>query len=151
MTGRHASPKGKAKIKRTYEDDEFAKMVGRLVLALEKRASSNPDGLAYMLTIQDELRDSVDRAAHRLHTEAGFSLGDIARFLSFEGHTMSRQNAVKRWGPAAMARKMGVVSITERINARRPQVEAAGREVWGDELAARRAARLADEASAEAI
>lgn len=138
MAGRHAAGK---RPKKQYEDDDFAKMVGRMVTALEKRASENPDALAYMLTIQDEYRDAVDRAAHRLHTEGGFSLGDIARFLTFEGHTMSRQNAIKRWGPAAMARKMGLPSITAKINARRADVQAASREVWGDELAARREAR----------
>ena len=150
MTGRHAAPKG-AKTKKTYEDDEFAKMLGRLIVAMERRASENPDGLAYMLTLQDEMKDSIDRAAHRLHVESKFSLGDIARFLTFEGHTMSRQNAVKRWGPAAMARKLGVPSITAKINAHKPMVEQAGREVWGDELAQRRAARLANDVTAEAI
>jgi|GEM_PF-5113570 len=139
MTARHAAPKRR----RTYEDDEFAKAAGRMILALERRASENPDALAYLLTLQDEMRDSVDRAAHRLHADAGFSLGDIARFLSLEGHPMSRQNAVKRWGPAAMARRLGAVSITQRINARRAGVTEAAREVWGDELAARRAARAA--------
>lgn len=140
MSGRHAAPP-KKRAKKQYEDDEFAKMVGRLVTALERRASENPDALAYMLTIQDEMKDAVDRAAHRLHIEAGFSLGDIARFLTFEGHTMTRQNAVKRWGPAAMARKLGLPSITAKLNERRASVQAASREVWGDELAARREAR----------
>lgn len=137
---KHAAPKRK----KTYEDDEYAKFMGRAILAMEKRASENPDALAFMLTLQDELKESIDRAGHRLHAEAGFSLGDIARFLTFEGHAMSRQNAVKRWGPAAMARKLGLVSITEKINARRAAVREAAEQVWGrDELAARRAARKA--------
>jgi hypothetical protein len=132
--GRHAAPKRK----RTYEDDDFAKFLGRAILALERRAIENPDGLAYFLTLQEEVKASIDRSAHRLHTEAGFSLGEIAQFLSFEGHPMTRQNAVKRWGPAAMARKMGIPSLTQRINERRAVVREAAEKVWGDELAARR-------------
>lgn len=141
MTARHAAPKKRPK--REYEDDDYAKFLGRAITGMEKRASENPDGLAYMLTLRDELGAAIDRAGYRLHSEAGFSLGDIARFLSFEGHPMTRQNAVKRWGPAAMARKMGITSITQKINERRAAVQAASQEVWGDELAARRAARSA--------
>lgn len=139
MTARHAAPKKRAK--REYEDDDFAKAVGRMITALERRASENPDALAYMLTIQDELRAAVDRAGYRLHAEGGFSLREIAKFLGFAGHAMTPQNAVKRWGPSAMARKLGVPTITQRINERKPVVQTASKSVWGDELAERRAAR----------
>jgi hypothetical protein len=137
--GRHAAPKRK----RTYEDDDFAKFLGRALVAMERRASENPEALALLMTLQDEMKDSVNRAGVRLHADAGFSLGDIARFLTFEGHAMSRQNAVKRWGPASVARALGLPSITEKINARRTAVRDAAERVWGDELAARREARKA--------
>jgi hypothetical protein len=52
---------------------------------------------------------------------------------------MTGQNAVKRWGPTAVANALGIPSITDKINARRSTIESAAREVWGDELAARRA------------
>lgn len=133
---KHAAPKRR---KREYEDDDYAKFLGRAIAAMERRASENPDALAYMMDLQDEMRDAINRAGHRLHAEAGFSLGDVARFLTLNGHKMSRQNAVKRWGPAAVARALGLTSITEKINARRATVVDAAREVWGDELAARRA------------
>lgn len=137
--GKHAAPKRK----RSYEDEDFAKFLGRALAAMERRASENPEALALLMTLQDEMKDSVNRAGHRLHVEAGFSLGDIARFLTFEGHAMSRQNAVKRWGPASVARALGLTSITERINARRTALKDAAHAVWGDELAARRAAKEA--------
>lgn len=138
--GKHSAPKRKREI----EDDEYAKFLGRAILGMERRASENPDALAYFLTLQDEMKAAVDRSGARLHSEAGFSLGEIAQFLSFEGHPMSRQNAVKRWGPAAMARKLGVPSLTARINERREAVKAAAAQVWTeDELSARRAARKA--------
>lgn len=138
---KHAAPK---KRKRDIEDDEYAKFLGRAIVAMEKRASENPDGLAYFLTLQEEMKAAIDRAGARLHSEAGFSLGEIAQFLTYEGHPMSRQNAVKRWGPAAMARKLGIPSLTARINERRTAVREAAARVWGaDELAARREARKA--------
>jgi len=137
--GKHGAPKRK----RVYEDDDYAKFLGRALKAMENRASENPEALALLMTLQDEMKDAVNRAGHRLHVDAGFSLGDISRFLTFEGHPMSRQNAVKRWGPASVARALGLTSITERINARREAVKAAADAVWGDELAARRAARKA--------
>jgi hypothetical protein len=56
---------------------------------------------------------------------------------------MSRQNAVKRWGPASVARALGLTSITQKINERRTAVRAAAEQVWGDELTARRNARKA--------
>lgn len=147
MTARHAAPKKRRK--QTYEDDVFAKMLGRLISAMERRASENPDALAYMLTLRDEMGDAIDRAGYRLNTEAGFSLGRIAYFLSLEGHKMTRQNAVKRWGPAAMARKMGVATITARLNEKKKSIDAAAVEVFGDELAQRRAAKRAAELAAE--
>lgn len=133
--GKHAAPKRKKSI----EDDEYAKFLGRAIVGMERRASENPDALAYFLTLQDEMKAAIDRSGARLHSEAGFSLGEIAQFLSFEGHTMTRQNAVKRWGPSAMARKLGIPSLTARINERRKVVQEAAEKVWGDELAARRA------------
>lgn len=136
MTGRHAAPRKRPK--RDVESDEFAKVVGRFILAMERRASEDPAALDYFLTLQDEMRAAVDRAAYRLHAEGQFTLGEIAYQLSFGPHKMSRQNVIKRWGPAAMARKMNVPSITQRINARRDAVQRAG-----DELAARRAAKRA--------
>lgn len=137
--GKHAAPKRK----RQTEDDDYAKFLGRAIVAMERRASEDPVALAYFMDLQDELRDAINRAGVRLHAEAGFSLGDIARFLTFEGHKMTRQNAVKRWGPSAVARALGVPSITQKINERRARVEESAREVFGDELAARRAARKA--------
>lgn len=135
---KHAAPKRR---KREYEDDDYAKFLGRAIKAMERRASENPDALAYMMDLQDEMRDAINRSGHRLHAEAGFSLGDIARFLTLGGHKMSRQNAVKRWGPTAVARALGLTSITDKLNARRAVIESAAKEVWGDELAARRTAR----------
>jgi hypothetical protein len=138
--GKHSAPKRK----KAYEDDEYAKFLGRAIVAMERRASENPDALAYFLTLQDEMKSAIDRAGARLHSEAGFSLGEIATFLTYEGHKMTRQNAVKRWGPAAMARKLGIPSLTARINERRTAVREAAERVWGrDELAARREARKA--------
>jgi hypothetical protein len=137
---KHAAPKRR---KREYEDDEYAKFLGRALTAMERRASENPEALALLMTLQDEMKDAVNRAGVRLHNEAGFSLGDIARFLTFEGHAMSRQNAVKRWGPASVARALGLTSITQKINERRTAVRAAAEQVWGDELTARRNARKA--------
>lgn len=134
---KHAAPKRK---RQPIEDDEYAKFLGRAILGMEKRASENPDALAYFLTLQDEMKAAIDRSGARLHTEGGFSLGEISQFLTFEGHPMTRQNAVKRWGPAAMARKLGIPSLTARINERRQAVKDAAEKVWGaDELAARRA------------
>jgi hypothetical protein len=136
--GKHSAPKRR----KQYEDDEYAKFLGRAIVAMERRASENPDALAYFLTLQDEMKGAIDRAGARLHTDAGFSLGEIAQFLTYEGHPMSRQNAVKRWGPSAMARKLGIPSLTAKINERRAAVREAAERVWGtDELAARRAAR----------
>lgn len=137
--GKHSAPKRKREI----EDDEYAKFLGRAIIGMEKRASENPDALAYFLNLQDEMKAAIDRSGARLHSEAGFSLGEIATFLTYEGHKMTRQNAVKRWGPAAMARKLGIPSLTARINERRKVVQEAAEKVWGDELAARRAARKA--------
>lgn len=150
MTGRHAAPK---KRRKDYEDDEFAKAAGRFILALERRASENPDALGYMLDLQDEMADAVNRAGARLHAEAGFSLGEITKFLAYAGRPVSRQAVIKRWGPSAVARRMGVPSITQKINERRSVIhEAAERAFGADELAARRAARTAErEAAAEAI
>ncbi len=131
MTGRHAGPpKGKRRRKET-EDDEFAKAAGRFIAALERRASTNPDALAYMLTLRDEMSGAIDRAGHRLTSEAGFSLTEIATFLGFAGHPMTRQNAAKRWGAAAMARKLGVPSITARINEQRERSQSAAAETFG--------------------
>lgn len=129
MTGRHAAPKRK----RTYEDDEFAKATGRMITAMERRACSNPDALAYMMDLQDLIRDAVNRAGVSLHADAGFSLGDIARFLTLEGHPMTRQNAVKRWGPASVARKLMPTRVAEVINLTRFRAEKARHEVWGDD------------------
>jgi hypothetical protein len=127
MTGRHAAPR-----KRTYEDDDFAKCVGRLITAMERRAGTNPDALAYMMDLQDLMRDAVNRAGVSLHADAGFSLGDIARFLSLNGHPMTRQNAVKRWGPASVARKLLPVKVAEVINLSAIRAKKARAEVWGD-------------------
>jgi hypothetical protein len=138
---RHAAPKRK---RDRIEDDEYAKFLGRAIVGMERRASEDPVALAYFLTLQDEMRAAIDRSGARLHSEAGFSLGEIANFLTFEGHKMTRQNAVKRWGPSAMARKLGIPSLTARINERRKAVQDAAERVWGaDELAARRERRKA--------
>lgn len=136
---KHAAPKRR---KKTYEDDEYAKFLGRAILAMERRASEDPVALAYFMDLQDEMRDAINRAGVKLHAEAGRSLRDIARFLTLEGHKMTPQNAIKRWGPSSVARALGVPSITKKINERRTAVKAAAAEVWGiEELAARRAAR----------
>lgn len=102
MSGRHAAPKRR---KREYEDDDFAKAVGRMVRALERRASVNPDALAYLLTVQKEVNDAVAAAGHALTVQGGgqFSLGQIAGFLTDNGHRMSRQAAQQRWGRTPVA------------------------------------------------
>lgn len=100
---------------RAYEDDDFAKACGRMIAALERRASENPEALAYLLTLRAELDGSITRAGHALSTQGGgqFSLTLIAQYVTDNGHKMSKQAAQQRWGrPAAI--KLG--TITERIN-----------------------------------
>lgn len=110
MAGRHAAPKRR---KREYEDDDFAKACGRMMTALERRASVNPDALAYLLTLRAECDGAITRAGHALYKERKFSLGELAEFMTFNGHKMSRQAAQQRWGkPAAI--RLG--TITEVIN-----------------------------------
>jgi hypothetical protein len=104
VSGRHATCKPRKK--REVEDDQFAKACGRFLAALERRASVNPDGLAYMLTLQQEMKEAVERAGYLLQKEGGFSLGEIAQFMTFNGHKMSRQAAQQRWGAAAIAAKI---------------------------------------------
>lgn len=114
MSGRHAAPKPR---KRTYEDDQYAAACGRMLVALEKRASVNPDALAYLLTLRTELDNSITRAGHALTPAGGgqFSLGEIAGFLTYNGHKMSRQAAQQRWGASSIARKLGMPAITQAI------------------------------------
>lgn len=114
-TGRHAAPKRR---KREYEDDDYAKACGRMLVALERRACENPDALAYMLTLKAEMEKSITRAGHALSTAGGgqFSLGEIAGFLTYNGHKMSRQAAQQRWGASSIARKLGLPRITEALN-----------------------------------
>lgn len=119
--GRHAAPKGAeapTRRKREVEDDAFAKATGRFITAMEKRASVNPDGLAYLLTLRMEMDKAITRAGHALSTSGGgqFSLGEIAGFLTDNGHRMSRQAAQQRWGKASIARKLGMPRIAEEIN-----------------------------------
>lgn len=128
MTGRQAATKRR---KKSYEDDEFAKASGRFITAMGRRASENPDALAYMLDLQQIMRDEIDRAAASLHADAGFSLGEIARFLTENGHKMTRQNAVKRWGPSSMARKLAPAAVANVINLARVRAQRARAEVWG--------------------
>lgn len=111
MAGRHAASKRR---KREVEDDDFAKMVGRMLNALERRASENPDALAYLLTVRSSMDDAVTRAGYSLYKERGFSLGELSQFMTYNGHKMSRQAAQQRWGkPAAV--KLGI-TITQKIN-----------------------------------
>lgn len=117
--------------KKEYEDDEFAKAAGRMITALGRRASTNPEALAFMLDMQRILRDETDRAAAALHADAGFSLGEIARFLTEFGHKMTRQNAVKRWGPASMARKLAPTAVANVINLAKYRAQKAKATVWG--------------------
>lgn len=124
--GRHAAgappapdtPEPTPRKRRTYEDDAYAKACGRMLAALERRASTNPDALAYMLTIKSELDRGITRAGHALSTSGGgqFSLGEIAGFLTYNGHAMSRQAAQQRWGAKSIARKLGLPAVTEHIN-----------------------------------
>lgn len=128
--GRHAAPKARKHVqdvdaiepaprrRREVEDDDFAKATGRFITAMERRASVNPDGLAYMLTLKAEMDKAITRAGHSLSTAGGgqFSLGEIANFLTFNGHKMSRQAAQQRWGAASIARKLGMPRIYEEIN-----------------------------------
>lgn len=121
--------------RREYEDDDFAKACGRMIAALERRASENPEALAYLLTLRAELDASITRAGHALSTQGGgqFSLTLIAQYVTDNGHKMSKQAAQQRWGrPAAI--KLG--TITEKINnvvkldawrARRAAAKTAGR------------------------
>jgi len=118
--------------KKEYEDDEFAKAAGRMINALGRRAATNPEALAFMLDMQRILKDETDRAAAQLHADAGFSLGEIARFLTEFGHKMTRQNAVKRWGPASIARKLAPAQIANVINLSKVRARKARAEVWGE-------------------
>lgn len=128
MPGRHAAPKHQPvddavtdapkRRKRTYEDDAYAKACGRMLVAMERRASENPDALAYMLTLRAELDKGITRAGHALTPAGGgqFSLGELANFLTYNGHKMSRQAAQQRWGASSIARKLGMPRITETLN-----------------------------------
>lgn len=113
--GRHAAG---TRRKREYEDDAYAKACGRMLTALERRASTNPDALAYMLTLRAEMDKAITRAGHALTPAGGgqFSLAEIANFLTFNGHKMSRQAAQQRWGAASIARRLGMPRVTEAIN-----------------------------------
>lgn len=128
MTGRHAA---KPRRKKEYEDDEFAKAAGRMINALGRRAAQNPEALAFMLDMQSVLKNETDRAAAALHADAGFSLGEISRFLTEFGHPMTRQNAVKRWGPSSMARKLAPAAIANVFNLAKFRASKARAEVWG--------------------
>lgn len=114
MAGQHAAPKRK----RTYEDDDYAKFGGRILTALERRASVNPDALAYLLTLRAETDQAITRAGHALTPAGGgqFSLGELAAFMTYNGHKMSRQAAQQRWGAKSVAAKLGLPRITEQIN-----------------------------------
>jgi hypothetical protein len=129
MTGRHAAPKRR---KKEYEDDDFAKAAGRFITAMGRRASTNPEALAFMLTLQQTMKEETDRAAASLHADAGFSLGEIARFLTEFGHPMTRQNAVKRWGPSSMARKLAPAAVANVINLAKVRASKARNHVWGN-------------------
>lgn len=131
MTARHAAPKRR---KKEYEDDEFAKAAGRMINALGRRAATNPEALAFMLEMKGILSKETDRAAASLHADAGFSLGEIAKFLTEFGHPMSRQNAVKRWGPAAVARKFAPAQIANVINLAKFRAKKASTVVWGEDV-----------------
>lgn len=113
--GQHAAPKRR---KRTYEDDDYAKACGRMLTALERRASENPDALAYLLTLRAETDQAITRAGHALTPAGGgqFSLGELAAFMTYNGHKMSRQAAQQRWGASSVAAKLGMPKITEKIN-----------------------------------
>lgn len=115
MTARHAAPRARARPKRTYEDDDYAKAVGRMLAAIERRAQTNPDALAYLLTMRQHIDGSILRAGHALSRQGGgaYSLAELAAFMTDNGHSMSRQAAQQRWGrPAAI--RLG--TITEAIN-----------------------------------
>lgn len=131
MTARHAAPKERRK--KEYEDDEFAKAAGRMINALGRRAATNPEALAFMLDMRKVLADETDRAAASLHADAGFSLGEIARFLTEFGHPMTRQNAVKRWGPSSMARKLAPAQIAQVFNLAKFRAQKARAATWGDD------------------
>ncbi|MBT2400630.1 hypothetical protein [Streptomyces sp. ISL-100] len=128
MSGRHAVPK---KRKKEYEDDDFAKAAGRFITAMGRRASENPEALAFMIGLGKVMKDETDRAAAALHADAGFSLGEIAKFLTDFGHPMTRQNAQKRWGPTSIARKMAPTQVANVINLAKVRAQKARAEVWG--------------------
>lgn len=129
MTGRHAAPKRR---KRSYEDDEFAGTVGRMITAMGRRAGENPEALALMHGLQDLMRDETNRAGAALHADAGFSLGEIAKFMTEFGHPMSRQAAAKRWGPTSVARAMAAPRVSNVIRLVRERAESAISATWGE-------------------
>lgn len=102
MSGRHAAPKRR---KVEYEDDAFASCVGRMIQAMGKRASSNPEGLALLLTLRQLLDEEIETAGAALAKEANFSLGELSVFMTEFGHPLSRQAAQQRWGETALLKK----------------------------------------------
>jgi hypothetical protein len=113
MTGRHAAPKRR---KRSYEDDDFAKALGRFIDAMGRRAQENPDALGYMLVLHDRMKDQLDEAGYAL-TNAGWSSNFLAMSATYAGKEMTRQNVTKRWGAAAQQRKRNkLLGVAEVIN-----------------------------------
>jgi hypothetical protein len=113
MTGRHAAPKPR---KREYEDDDFAKALGRFIDAMGRRADTNPDALGYMLLMHERMGERIDEAGYSL-TNAGWSSNFLAMSATQAGKPMTRQNVTKRWGAAAQLRKQSVrMGVAEVIN-----------------------------------
>lgn len=106
---KHARPK------RETTDEEFASMVGRMVIAMGRRAGKSPEALAFMPALQQLVRDEY-RAAGRELYESGLSLGKISEFMTEAGHKMTRQNAQQQFSPAGQSyeRKRGMASALMR-------------------------------------
>jgi hypothetical protein len=79
--------------KRYKDNDEYFKMMRRLLRAASKRIElEDPTVLGQLMAIQQDLDAAVDAAAQSLHA-GGFSWGEIGRQLG-----VTRQAAYQRWG-----------------------------------------------------
>lgn len=79
-------------MKREIENQEYAKMLKRMILNAGKRFSdSGPDDLVFLMEIKDLLDEQISNAILSLN-ESGYSLDQIAKPLK-----TSRQNLHRKY------------------------------------------------------
>lgn len=76
----------------SVEDEDYAAFVRRAVRGLGRRASEDPEALAYLASVQQLVHATITDSARALHA-AGFSWAEIARPLG-----VTRQTAHERFG-----------------------------------------------------